>query len=58
MGKIIEVSGSRTGMDVIVDIGVSVHVSISKESMQKLGLIEGKSVWVHFKASATNVIIK
>jgi len=57
-GKISEVSGSRTGFDVIVDMGVPVHVSISKESLQNLGLIEGKSVWVHFKASAVNIISK
>jgi molybdate/tungstate transport system ATP-binding protein len=56
MGKIIEVSGSRTGMDVIVDVGVQVHVSVSKESVQKLGLTEGIKIWLHFKASAMNVI--
>ncbi len=58
MGKIIEVSGSRTGIDVIVDIGVPIHVSVSKESVHSLGLAEGKSVWVHFKASAINSITK
>ena len=48
----------QNGIDVIVDIGVPVHVSVSKESVQSLGLAEGKTVWVHFKASATNVISK
>lgn len=56
IGKIIEVSASRTGIDIIVDIGVPVHVSVSKESVQNLGLIDGKSVWVHFKASAIKII--
>jgi molybdopterin-binding protein len=55
-GKIIELSGSRAGVDVMVDIGVPVHVSISKESVQNLALMEGKLVWVHFKASATTII--
>jgi molybdopterin-binding protein len=57
MGKIIEVSGSRTGIDVIVDIGVPIHVCISKESLHHLGLTEGKSVWVHFKASAVSITL-
>lgn len=57
-GKIIEVSGSRNSADVIVDIGVPVHVSISKESVRNLALSEGKSVWVHFKASAVSMIPK
>jgi len=56
MGKIIEVSGSRSGMDVIINIGVPVHVIVSKESVKDLGLVEGKSVWVHFKASAISII--
>jgi molybdopterin-binding protein len=58
VGKILEVSGSRAGMDVIVDIGVPVHVSVSKESVLNLDLIEGKKIWVHFKASAVNIILK
>lgn len=58
IGKIREVSASRTGMDVIADIGVPVHVSISKESVLNLDLIEGKTIWVHFKASAVNIILK
>lgn len=56
-GIIVEMSGSRNGLDVIVDIGVYLHVMVSRESVQNLCLAEGKSVWVHFKASATNIVV-
>jgi len=55
-GKIIEVAGSRTGVDITVDIGVPVHVSIARVAAINQGLTEGISVWLHFMASAVNIL--
>lgn len=46
----------RNGEEVVVNIGVSLHSQVSHDSAEKLGLERGKSVWVHFKASAAKLI--
>ncbi|MBT3303401.1 MAG: ABC transporter ATP-binding protein [Bacteroidetes bacterium] len=50
--KITEIIPSRFGVEVCCDIGVRLSVSVSKESYQKLNLVEEQKIWVSFKASA------
>jgi ABC-type sugar transport system ATPase subunit len=44
------------GMEVIVDAGIRISAHITNESTEKLGLAEGKRVWVSFKAVAVRFI--
>ncbi len=53
-GKIIDVAASRTGIEVIVDIGIPVHASVTK--LPNLNLIEGKEIWIHFEASSVTIV--
>lgn len=49
---------ARLGIEVIVDIGVSLGVLITDESVTSLELGEGKIIWVSCKASALKFIRK
>jgi molybdate/tungstate transport system ATP-binding protein len=55
-GKIVDIYPSRSGMEVVIDIGITLHAQISRESALKLELSEGKNTWVHFKASSVKLI--
>ncbi len=55
-GTVLDLYPSRTGMDIVVDIGIVLHAQISRESAQKLELASGRKVWVHFKASSVKFI--
>ena len=57
-GVIKEVVPSRNGVEVMVDIGIPLYVSITYESAKKLDLMENSYVWVHFKATAVRFIKK
>jgi len=46
----------RNGEEVVVNIGIPLHAQVSRESAEKLGLQRGKTIWVHFKASAAKLI--
>jgi molybdate/tungstate transport system ATP-binding protein len=50
-GKITEINPSIFGFEVLVDTGTIFYARITRESLQNLGLREGKEVWVSFKAS-------
>jgi molybdopterin-binding protein len=47
---------SRTGVEVLVDIGILIHATITPESMSHLEIKEGKRIWISFKASAIRFI--
>ena len=50
-GIIKEISPSIFGFEVLVDTGTVFYARITRESVQNLGLHEGKEVWISFKAS-------
>jgi molybdopterin-binding protein len=50
-GTIREISPSVFGFEVQVDTGTLFYARITRESVQNLGLHEGKKVWISFKAS-------
>ena len=51
-GVIKDISNSRSGIEVIVDIGREVAVVITPESLVAMGLSYGDRVWIEFKATA------
>jgi molybdopterin-binding protein len=55
-GRVKDVIPSRTGIEVLVDIGVVIHAIITRESMNHLGIAEGNLLWISFKASAIKFI--
>ncbi len=50
-GIIREISPSIFGFEVLVDTRTPFYARITRESVQNLGLHEGKEVWISFKAS-------
>jgi molybdopterin-binding protein len=50
-GRIVDISPSIFGFEVQVDTGTLFYARITRESLQNLGLREGKEVWISFKAS-------
>lgn len=50
-GRIAGISPSVYGFEVLVDTGTPYYVRITRESLQNLGLHDGKEVWISFKAS-------
>lgn len=55
-GKILDIYPSRSGMEIVIDIGIMLYAQISRESFAKLDLLQGKKIWVHFKASSVKLI--
>lgn len=55
-GTVLDVYPSRSGMEVVIDIGITLHAQISRESALKLELLQGEKIWVHFKASSVKLI--
>ena len=55
-GRIIEVSASRTGFDVLIELGFQLHASVGIELQQSLNLVEGKVIWVHFTETSTQIL--
>lgn len=55
-GLVTDMYPSRSGMEVVIDIGITLHAQISSESALKLELSQGKKIWVHFKASSVKLI--
>ncbi|MFC1734874.1 ABC transporter ATP-binding protein [Candidatus Hydrogenedentota bacterium] len=51
-GRIVDIARAKLGVEVSVDIGIEVSVTVTSDSVDSLGLECGKSVWVNFKASA------
>lgn len=56
IGRVVEVVPSSGGMDITIDIGIEIHALITRESHSKMGIREGKTCWVHFKATAVRFI--
>jgi molybdopterin-binding protein len=50
-GIIKDISPSIFGFEVLIDAGTLFYARITRESVQNLGLREGKEVWISFKAS-------
>jgi molybdopterin-binding protein len=55
-GTVMDIIPSRTGMEVLIDIGILIHAIITRESMDHLEIAEGKLVWISFKATAIRFI--
>jgi len=55
-GTIADICISKQNTEVTVDIGVELTSTITKNSLDRLGLHRGKEVWVQFKASAVRYI--
>ena len=55
-GQVLDLYPSRSGMEIVIDIGITLHAQISRESAEKLELLAGRKVWVHFKASSVKLI--
>jgi molybdopterin-binding protein len=51
-GRVTEVVLSRFGYEVTVDTGILLHALVTESSVVRMGLTEGKKVWLHFKATA------
>lgn len=55
-GLITEISPSKHGIELVVDIGIKLTAMISKSSLHKLNLSVGNEIFVSFKASAVRFI--
>ena len=55
-GKVIEVVPSRQGFEVVVDAGEKIFAAVTAESIEHLGVVPGKEVWLSFKASSIRFI--
>jgi len=55
-GRVTDIEPARMGIEIRVDIGVPVTALITRESLESLGLSEGRSVWVNFKATAARYL--
>jgi molybdopterin-binding protein len=55
-GTVTDISPSRSGFEVVVDIGILIHALITHESMDHLQIFEGNHLWISFKASAIRFI--
>lgn len=55
-GHVVEVVPTARGIDVSIDIGIVIHTLITPESLTKLEIQEGKSCWIHIKATAVKFI--
>jgi molybdopterin-binding protein len=55
-GIVKDIIPSRTGMEVVIDIGILIHAVITRESMIHLEIAEGNSIWISFKATAIQFI--
>jgi molybdopterin-binding protein len=57
-GTVNDIIPSRSGVEILVDIGILLHVTITRDSLHHLDLRENEPVWVHFKATAVRFIKK
>jgi len=55
-GNILDVIIFENSADVVVDIGVTVHVTITVKSLIDLNIQVGYAVWISFKASAVRLV--
>lgn len=55
-GTVVDMIPSRSGMEIIIDIGILIHAIITMESMNRLEITEGTLLWISFKATAIRFI--
>lgn len=55
-GVVREAYLSGSGMEILIDAGVELVASLSRQSFEKMGIIQGKTIWVSFKASAVSFL--
>lgn len=55
-GKVLEVIATPGGYDVCVDAAEVFHALITRQSFEKMGLIEGMKIWLTFKATGVKFI--
>lgn len=55
-GVVKDIFRTSHGVEVLIDIGILLYVTITEESMQKLLVATGKNFWVSFKASSVRFI--
>lgn len=55
-GQVLDLYPSRSGMEVLIDIGIKLYAQVSHESSAKLNISRGTIIWVHFKASSVKFI--
>ncbi|HOU97519.1 MAG TPA: ABC transporter ATP-binding protein [Bacteroidales bacterium] len=55
-GVVKDIIHTAVGVEVLVDIGILLYVTITKESLEKLSIEIGKRFWVGFKASSVRFI--
>ncbi len=55
-GIITDINPSKSGIEIVIDIGIQLTAIISKTSLKKLNLSEGKKICISFKASAVRFI--
>jgi len=51
-GVVVDLARARLGVEVMVDVGVSLSALVTEGSVERLGLECGSSVWASFKATA------
>jgi len=51
-GTVMDIEPARMGMEIIIDIGINISALLTLESVEKLDIGIGKTVWISFKASA------
>lgn len=56
-GTVKDIFRTSHGVEVLIDIGIPLYVTITEESMQKLSIATGKNFWVSFKASSVRFIL-
>jgi len=55
-GTVTDIAPARIGVEVSVDIGVAITALVTSDSVQRLALQPGSSLWVSFKASAARFL--
>ncbi|NSW45024.1 MAG: ABC transporter ATP-binding protein [Bacteroidales bacterium] len=56
LGIVKDIIKSHESIDVLIDMGVLLHVCITEISLSTMDLIPGKEVWISFKASSVKVL--
>jgi len=56
LGIVKDIIQSHQGIDVLIDIGVLMHVCITEASLSNMLISQGKEVWLSFKASSVKVL--
>lgn len=55
-GLITDVFPTTLGVEVIVNVGVEFYVTVTKSSSRKMDLMQGKEIWILFKATSVQFI--